>query len=180
MIPCWQKILRSLRLIEKRYVLPISSWILSKYEVVGFMSLYTLSLIIIVTSRSDLQVSFSFMFLFSFGARKINFKRICRVTALITSILLIFVILSSFLGVIPNYLLFFNDRSRHYLGFRYALNAPAFWFNNIIMYTDIDNPESDYLLDYGFTKLIIKELRSICPNSKKEKTMSEALYCNKM
>lgn len=56
----------------------------------------------------------------------------------------------------------------------------SFNMNNVIMYTDVDNVESDYLLDYGFTKMKIKELRNICPNRSSEKTMTEVLYCNKL
>lgn len=52
--------------------------------------------------------------------------------------------------------------------------------NNIVLYTDVDNSESDYLLDYGFKKVVTKELRNICPNRSSEKTANEVLYCNKL
>lgn len=49
--------------------------------------------------------------------------------------------------------------------------------NNIkIVYSDIENIESDELLDIGFNKKDSKILRNTCPSSNKQKTMKEVLY----
>lgn len=50
----------------------------------------------------------------------------------------------------------------------------------VIMYTDIDNEVSDKLLEHGFKKTVIKQLRSICPNASSEATHLEVLYCNRL
>ena len=50
--------------------------------------------------------------------------------------------------------------------------------NTLIFYTDIENKKSDKLLNYGFNKQIIREMRSISPNRKigNEITGNEILY----
>lgn len=49
--------------------------------------------------------------------------------------------------------------------------------NSLIMYTDFENDVSDKLLEYGFYKQIIREMKSTSPNRKNEnKTGNEVLY----
>lgn len=49
-------------------------------------------------------------------------------------------------------------------------------FNIKIVYSDIENLESDELLNVGFTKVDSKMLRNTCPSSNKSFTKKEVLY----
>lgn len=62
---------------------------------------------------------------FIFSARNVNFRSVLKTSAISSSLGLAFVIFSSFLNLIPNYIIL----NRQYLGFRYALFAPAIMFN---------------------------------------------------
>ena len=52
--------------------------------------------------------------------------------------------------------------------------------NSLLMYTDFENTISDELLNYGFEKMIIRDMKSTSPNRKNEnKTGNEVLYIRK-
>ena len=90
-------------------------------------------LFLIFQGHGDLQIAFACVFIYAFSARDIDFKKIGSVTIIVMLLVLVVVILSSLIGIIPNYHTITNERSRYYLGFRYALNAPAFLFNVILL-----------------------------------------------
>ena len=74
------------------------------------------------------------MMFFIFFSRNVEFEKIAKATEIISLFTLIFVILSSYLGIITNYV--FNDntlRIRECLGFRYPLFSAAFLCNIITM-----------------------------------------------
>lgn len=73
------------------------------------------------------------MFIFIYCARKVSLQRIYKLTIFITAFMLIFIIGSSFLGIIENYI-DYGTRIRQYLGFRYTLFGPAFLFNITLLY----------------------------------------------
>lgn len=76
-------------------------------------------------------------FLLLYCGRNIKFERIARVTAIVSLITLMFVILSSYVGIVPNYVsrafVGGSIRVRHYIGFRYALYPAGILFNIISM-----------------------------------------------
>lgn len=75
-----------------------------------------------------------FILIYGFCARKIPMDKIVNVTLIVSSLLLGFVILSSYLGIIDDYVLYTTSgRVRHYLGFRYALYAPTIVFNIVAL-----------------------------------------------
>lgn len=76
--------------------------------------------------------SVAMLMLFMFCGRKISFRDIAKLSLMVTAILLLFIIVSSQIGVIQNYVLESGGRRREFLGFRYALYAPAL-FSNIAM-----------------------------------------------
>lgn len=80
------------------------------------------------------SVSVAVMFILIWSARKIDFKRIARFTLVISSVLFIFIVLSSYLGIIENTVITRGGRTRYYLGFRYALYGPAVLYNITILY----------------------------------------------
>jgi hypothetical protein len=53
--------------------------------------------------------------------------------------------------------------------------------NSLIVYTDIENDVSDQLLNYGYEKIIIREMKSTSPNRKNENTTgNEVAYIRKV
>lgn len=69
--------------------------------------------------------------IFIFSLRDISFKYVARTSFYISLFILIFVVLSSQIGLISNYIEFSGGRIRQYLGFRYSL-FPSTVMLNII------------------------------------------------
>ena len=112
---------------------------LSYRALAGAIILYLAALLLVIQGTGNVQTSFACVFVFAFGARSIDFKKICGITISLTLTLIFFVIVSSLLGIIENYHVIQNlqggeIRSRYFLGFRYALNAPAMLCNVILLY----------------------------------------------
>lgn len=74
--------------------------------------------------------------LFAFSARHIEFRKIAKFALIISIVCLLFVILSSVVGIIPDYLdkITHPGVTRHYLGFLYCLFAPTILFNIEALY----------------------------------------------
>lgn len=60
-------------------------------------------------------------FILIYCARNIEFRKLARLCLWVLSILTVFIIVSSLVGIIPDYVEKSGERIRHYLGFRYAL-----------------------------------------------------------
>ena len=103
----------------------------------GIGIMYLLAVWIVYRGGGTRQITFACTFLFAFGARDIDFKRICRITLAITGFLLVFIIASAYAGIIPNYHTDTAVRSRDYLGFRYALYAATLLANIVFLYVYI-------------------------------------------
>jgi hypothetical protein len=68
--------------------------------------------------------------IFIYASRNIEFSRIASFTIKISLVTVLFVVLSSYIGVIDNYVVYASSgRVREFLGFRYALYPSAFVFN---------------------------------------------------
>jgi hypothetical protein len=78
---------------------------------------------------------------FIYSARNVNVTTILKISYRISLVLLIFIILSSYLGWITNYITYEGGREREYLGFRYTLFAPSILCNIIFLkiYLEKDN-----------------------------------------
>lgn len=78
------------------------------------------------------------LFFYIYSARDIDLKKITKFTAIESSILLIFIIISALMGIITNYqivqVLFGVTRTRAYLGFRYPLFPQMILFNISLCY----------------------------------------------
>ena len=71
--------------------------------------------------------------LYIIAARRIPFERIARFAAILSSVFLVLVVLSSYVGIIENYTGYRDDGSvRHYIGFLYSL-YPATIITNITL-----------------------------------------------
>lgn len=70
------------------------------------------------------------LFVFVFCGRNISFEKIAKTSLYVSCILLVFIIVSSYVGIITNYVENYDDRRREYLGFLYSL-YPAAHMSNI-------------------------------------------------
>lgn len=69
------------------------------------------------------------LLLFVYSAREIDFKKIVKVYLLLSIFALLFIVISSKLSIIPNYISIINNKKREFLGFRYALYPQILCFN---------------------------------------------------
>lgn len=76
-------------------------------------------------------ISQSLLSIFIYSARNMDVVKIFRISYRISLFMLLFIILSSYIGIIQNYISYSATREREYLGFRYAL-YPSSIFCNII------------------------------------------------
>ena len=78
---------------------------------------------------------------FIYSARNVNTTTIVKISYRISLVLLIFIIVSSYLGWITNYITYDGGREREYVGFRYSLFGPAILCNIIFLkvYLEKDN-----------------------------------------
>ena len=78
---------------------------------------------------------------FVYSARNVNTTTIVKISYRISLVLLIFIIVSRYLGWITNYITYDGGREREYVGFRYSLFGPAILCNIIFLkvYLEKDN-----------------------------------------
>ena len=78
---------------------------------------------------------------FIYSARNVNVTTILKISYRISLTLLIFIIVSSYLGWITNYITYEGGREREYVGFRYSLFGSAILCNIIFLkiYLEKDN-----------------------------------------
>lgn len=76
-----------------------------------------------------------------YSARNVNIKTILKISYGISFLMLIFIVMSSYLGWITYYVADGGGRVRDYLGFRYSLFAPSIFCNIIFLkiYLEKDN-----------------------------------------
>jgi len=102
--------------------------ILEKYKAEHYFGFFVAMLLVVICWRiSGLRVAG--MFLLVYSARTLDFKEIARFCVILTGIMLIFVIASSYAGIIKDYIRIEETRVRHYLGFRYCLFPSTYLFN---------------------------------------------------
>ena len=71
--------------------------------------------------------------IFIYSARNMEVNKILRISYIISLFMLVFIILSSYLGIIQNYISYSALRERQYLGFRYALYPSSILCNIIFL-----------------------------------------------
>jgi hypothetical protein len=84
-------------------------------------------------------ISFAVMFILIWASRDIDFRRIARFTVVMSTVIFVFVVCSSYLGIIENVLMTRGNRIRYYLGFRYALYGSAILYNITTLYLYVRN-----------------------------------------
>lgn len=84
---------------------------------------------VVIAYNTSLFSDVALLFAFVYCGRNFSFEKIARATAYISSVVLAFILLSSYAGIIRNYVEIVGGRYREYLGFRYALYPAAIIFN---------------------------------------------------
>ena len=97
-----------------------------------------------IADGNMLQQSVAFLFLYLFCARNVDYLHIAEVSRIVSWIVLVLVVVSAKLGVIENFFLEINGRTRQCLGFRYTLLPPAI-LCNILMLTILIRKESIWI-----------------------------------
>ncbi len=97
-------------------------------EWIGLIIIILLTFVVYTNLSGQFPVLLLFLFIYS--ARNVSLEKIIDVAFFESIFLLIFIVLSSKIGIIPNYIEY-GSRVREFLGFRYSLYAPALLFNII-------------------------------------------------
>ena len=112
------------------YLLILSEVIKSKLTLKSLRGLFVCGAMYVVIAYNTSFFSDVVMLLaFVYCGRNISFEKIAKTTIYTSSSILIFVILSSYAGIINNYIENTEMRRREYLGFRYSLYPAAIIFN---------------------------------------------------
>lgn len=83
--------------------------------------------------------------IFIYSARNMEVNKILRISYIISLFMLVFIILSSYLGIIQNYIYYSALRERQYLGFRYALYPSSILCNIIFLKVYIEKENVSWL-----------------------------------
>ncbi len=106
----------------------------STKEMVGLAVAGALFAIAFIVVEGALSRSVSCIFLFAYCGRRVPFRRIAVFVLNLTFVLVVFVILSGYVGIIENFVVDNKGRVREYLGFRYALFPSAHLLNMISLW----------------------------------------------
>lgn len=83
--------------------------------------------------------------IFIYSARNMEVNKILRISYVISVFMLVFIILSSYLGIIQNYIYYSVLRERQYLGFRYALYPSSILCNIIFLKVYLEKENISWL-----------------------------------
>ena len=83
--------------------------------------------------------------IFIYSARNMEVNKILRISYVISLFMLVFIILSSYLGIIQNYIYYSALRERQYLGFRYALYPSSILCNIIFLKVYLEKENISWL-----------------------------------
>ena len=83
--------------------------------------------------------------IFIYSARNMEVNKILRISYIISVFMLVFIILSSYLGIIQNYIYYSALRERQYLGFRYALYPSSILCNIIFLKVYLEKENISWL-----------------------------------
>ena len=83
--------------------------------------------------------------IFIYSARNMEVNKILRISYIISLFMLVFIILSCYLGIIQNYIYYSALRERQYLGFRYALYPSSILCNIIFLKVYLEKENISWL-----------------------------------
>ena len=111
--------------------------------------IFSVTLILLVYHISGVITWEIVTIMFIYSLRDINFSKIAKLTLIISSLLFIFIVGSSQLGFIENYLEYNIERTREYIGFRYSLFPSNYLLNITAIYCFL------YKNKFNLIKLVI-------------------------
>ena len=112
------------------FILLINEIVKSKMTLKSLNGLVICGIIyIVIAYNTSLFSDVALLLAFVYCGRNVSFKKIAKSTIYISSVILAFVILSAYVGIIKNYVEIAGNRYREYLGFRYSLYPSAIIFN---------------------------------------------------
>ena len=88
----------------------------------------------IIIAESNVQRLVGWVFLATFCARRIPFPKIADFTLRVSCVVVAFIVLSGYLGIIDDVVVHKSGRIREYLGFRYALYPSGILLNMTALY----------------------------------------------
>lgn len=100
-------------------------------ELIGL--LITLFFVCVIARVSYVVNPVTIGFALIYSLRNLSFKNLARITFMVSSFCFIVIVLSSLIGIIPNYLEVSGNRIRYYLGFRYSLYPSTLLLNIIAL-----------------------------------------------
>lgn len=95
----------------------------------GLFIAIILFVIIFHVSSGVEGLAFSLMIIYIYCGCDIDFEKIAIFTVFVSSVIILFIIISAKYGVILNYISYDGGRVREYMGFRYALYPSTYLFN---------------------------------------------------
>lgn len=108
----------------------VKELISNKFNIRNLVSLLGILFVyLLVGSVTGFLSTIAISILFIFGLRDISFTYVARVSLYFSVLILLFVIISSEIGYIPNYVEVSLGRVRHFLGFRYSLFPSTIMLN---------------------------------------------------
>ncbi|HFI0811053.1 TPA: hypothetical protein ACGO1E_001783 [Streptococcus suis] len=126
-------------------VICIVGELLKKYNfksIIGLVSTIVLFIISVKVSSGSMQLTLPISFLFIFCLRNKDFYSIARNSFFLSLVTLIFIIVSSKIGIIQDFVFMNNGRERHFLGFTYALYPSTIMANITVLYAIIAQRKS--------------------------------------
>ena len=133
---------------------------ITKKELILFFFIALLVIAILIKVKGIVLLPLLFLI---YGARKIEFEKILKITVIVSSFSMIFVITSMLLKFIPNYISEYNGRIRYYLGFRYSLIPSIILFNITLAILYLNRKKINIFLDvllFGLNFLMYYYTRS--------------------
>lgn len=92
-----------------------------------------LSFLVFIASNSERRRSLLVLLAFIYFGKNIIFERAAKITVVLDTLLLLFIIVSAKVGIIEDFIVEHGERTRQFLGFLYALNAPTIWSNVVFL-----------------------------------------------
>ena len=110
--------------------------------IISVICLLIINIIRITGGRE--QLSIACLLLYMYSARDISFRKIARITMAISIFALAVIVLSAYIGIIPNYIAA-GDRKREYLGFLYALYSSTLLSNITLLWVYLKKEKMTFL-----------------------------------
>lgn len=129
-------------------VLALSTELLKKYSLKNLLGVIGITILFFLVNRNSNgigQILFPASFVYIYCLKDIPFKAVANQLLVVTSIVLVFVIGSSLVGIIPNYVRIEASRTRFFIGFLYALFAPSYMANITMLNLYVKGKKISYL-----------------------------------